>query len=134
MTNATRQALERADQILHEAGWDEPAVPDEPRLTAADTELDRILEILTATLEKGLSVKQAGSGMGYGEKQARKVFLESLERLADLVYTFAMHERMPGPGIMVPSGDPGERVTIDADAKVPEPGKKVPSGDLSHSS
>jgi hypothetical protein len=34
MTDATRQALERVAQILHEAGWDQPSQEDGPASSA----------------------------------------------------------------------------------------------------
>ncbi len=114
MTIVTRQALERAAQILHEAGWDQPAPAEEGPITPA--ELDRLrhayesllrhdhLEILTATLEKGLSVEQAGEKMGLKPEEARRLFQEALQRLSEFVEVYGRDQC--GSTNAAPSGKP----------------------------
>lgn len=49
MTEATRQALQRIDAILHEAGWDQlPAAPASPLRPDDRARLRRACEILSS--------------------------------------------------------------------------------------
>ena len=101
----THAALERVDQILHEAGWDEPAAAEDRPLAPA--ELDRLrraygellrhdhFQILTATLETGLTVEQAGEKLGLTGEEARRLFNEALRRLGEFVEVYGASTPVP---------------------------------------
>ena len=92
MTEATRNALERVNQILHEAGWDAPA-PEHPELSEetiqamrnAYTNLlrDDYLAIIKETLGKGQRVEDAGLVLGMGPDESKALLTEALTRLVD---------------------------------------------------
>jgi hypothetical protein len=97
MTKATREALERVNQILHEAGWDQPV--ERPN-GASDQDLVALrdaygkclrtdhFEILEKILDKGWTAEQAGGAMGLTPGEARNLFGDALRRLSDFVHTY----------------------------------------------
>lgn len=99
MTTATREALERVAQILHDAGWDQapgsadtaPGAADLGRIRRAYDVLLRhdYFDILRAVLEEGLTVEQAGARRGLAPEEASRVFVEALRRLSDFVDSYA---------------------------------------------
>ncbi len=94
MTKATREALLQVDQILHEAGWDQPP-PQPPALTEQNLEAMRLayqtllrsdyFEILQNTLGKGATIQEASRSLGITEEAAEKLFVEAINRLSDFV-------------------------------------------------
>src|SRR5229473_2989475 len=106
MTDATRQALKQVQLILLEAGWDQPAAPDELSITPA--ELDRIrhayatylrhdyFAIMTDTLENRLTVEKAGEKLGLNEEESRQLFREALRRLTDFVEVYGRNGAASG--------------------------------------
>lgn len=105
MTKATREALEKISQTLHEAGWDAPIASGDQAVTAA--RLARIRHayetllrndhfgILEATLAKGLDIEEAGARMGLSAEDASLLLAEALRRLSDFVETCDEQETTP---------------------------------------
>jgi hypothetical protein len=92
MIDATREALTKVGQILHEAGWDQPLTQPIPpadlaRIRHAYETLLRQdhSEILTAVLRNGLTVEKAGENVGLSADDATRLFNEALRRLSDFV-------------------------------------------------
>jgi DNA-directed RNA polymerase specialized sigma24 family protein len=97
MTNATRQALEKVAQILHEAGWDQP--PEQPN-GVPERELAQLrhayeallrpdhIEILDKMLGQGWTAEQAAKAMGLTAAEATTLLGEALSRLRDFVETY----------------------------------------------
>jgi hypothetical protein len=92
MTQATRAALERVSQILHDAGWD-ASTPEPPELTEQTIQKMRdayasllrndYLEIIQQTLGKGQRVEDAGRVLGMGPQESKSLLAEALTRLVD---------------------------------------------------
>jgi hypothetical protein len=105
MTNATREALEKISQTLHEAGWDAPTasrnqVVTPARLARIRHAYETLLRndhfgILEAMLVKGLNVDEAGARMGLSAEDASSLFAEALQRLTDFVETCDEQEASP---------------------------------------
>ncbi|HTU90899.1 MAG TPA: hypothetical protein VMF69_12550 [Gemmataceae bacterium] len=93
MTNATREALIRIDQILHEAGWDRPSsaqqlsppLVDLARLRQAHETLVRQdhFDIPRAILGEAVSVEQFAEKMATEEVGRR--LRETLHHIRDFV-------------------------------------------------
>jgi hypothetical protein len=93
MTKATREALIRIDQILHEAGWDEPSSKEEPsprlvdlaRLRQTHEKLVRQdhFDIPRAILGESVSVDQFAEKIATDEVGRR--LRETLRRIRDFV-------------------------------------------------
>lgn len=92
MTEATRAALERVSQILHDAGWDNPAPeatePTEQALQAMRGAYQQLLReehrvILRETLENRRPVEEAGRALGMGPEESRSLFADALRRLRE---------------------------------------------------
>lgn len=93
MTAATRRALEKVRDLLHEAGWDRPrAKPEraaevsEPAITPIREAFgalvrDDDLALLRQTLGTGQPVEVAGRALGLTPDQSRLRFAEALRRL-----------------------------------------------------
>lgn len=91
MTEATREALNRIDQILHEAGWDQ--VPQPKSSSPSPVDLARFrrayenllsheqFDILQAILGEPLTVEQFAEKIGAAETRRR--FREAVARLSD---------------------------------------------------
>lgn len=97
MTEATREALLRIDQILHEAGWDQPSSAQEPSPRLVDMErLRHVHEMLVrqdhfdiprAILGEPITVEQFAEKMAADEGGRRlretlrrvRAFLDSCE-------------------------------------------------------
>ena len=76
MTTATRKALEKVRDLLHEAGWDQPR----PAASAIAPVRDD-LALLGRALDAGQSVEDAGRALGLTPEQTRARFAEALRRL-----------------------------------------------------
>ena len=107
MTNATRQALEKIKQTLHEAGWDaQPQSGINPlrqhvwRIRHAYETLLRKdhFGILEATLVEGMDINNAGARMGLSSEEAGSLLAEALRRLGDFVETCDEQETLPPEG------------------------------------
>ena len=90
MTEATRTALHRVAEILHQAGWDEPTAVkgaltseslQEMRSAYGSMLREDHFTILQRTLGTGLQVEDAGRAMGIGPEASRSLFSEALARL-----------------------------------------------------
>ncbi|MBY0460179.1 MAG: hypothetical protein K2V38_22920 [Gemmataceae bacterium] len=92
MTTATRQALERVHDLLHEAGWDAPHRPAHSSDVIAPAIVpvreafnqfvrDDDLALLRQTLGGGQPIEDAGRDLGLTPEQARARFREALHRL-----------------------------------------------------
>lgn len=102
MTEATREALEKISQTLHEAGWDDPIPSRNDIVTPVS--LTRIrhayetllrndhFEILEATLVKGLDIEAAGAKMGLSSDDAGLLLAEALKRLTEFVESYDSQE------------------------------------------
>ena len=92
MTEATRKALEKVSQILHEAGWDLPK-SDHREITEQEIQTmrtaytsllrDDYLAIIKETLGKGQRVEDAGQALGIGPDESKALLKEALTRLVD---------------------------------------------------
>jgi hypothetical protein len=97
MTTATREALEKVSEILHEAGWDAPSTNRDQSITPERlAHIRHVYEtllrhdhvaILEATLGRGLDIGRAGAGMGLPAEDANLLLAEALQRLTDFVET-----------------------------------------------
>jgi DNA-directed RNA polymerase specialized sigma24 family protein len=94
MTAATRKALEKVRDLLHEAGWDraprthpaQPAELSEQGITPIREAFSALLRdddlvLLRTTLGGGQAVEDAGRALGLTADQARSRFAEALRRL-----------------------------------------------------
>jgi len=98
MTDATREALVKISQALHEAGWDAQDTLHEPSITPEN--LTRIrhayetllrqdhIDILEATLGEKMTVDEAGEKLGLDSEKASILLQEALQRLSDFVETY----------------------------------------------
>ena len=111
MTKATKEALVKIDQILHETGWDNllsdqergelvaPQLLQENRSAITPSKLAQIrhayesllredhFEILTLILKERLSLETAAERLGMSAEKSSQLFQEALQRLGDFVET-----------------------------------------------
>jgi hypothetical protein len=103
MTKATREALIRIDQILHEACWDQPSSAQEPSPRLVDLErLRRVHEMLVrqdhfdlprAIFGESMTVEQFAEKMAADEGGRR--LRETLRRVRDFVDSCEGAESQP---------------------------------------
>jgi hypothetical protein len=95
MTSATRKALERVSDLLHEAGWDAdptPAGTPEQRLDAIRSSFSTLIgeqdiALLLPALGKGVPVAEAGKPLGLTPAESEAKFRDALGRLCAFAET-----------------------------------------------